>query len=122
MGKARKAYFKMKKIIGLDNPCKLLEKLFDSIITPILLYCCEIWGIYTNIGENSVIEKFHMKFIKEILGVHSKTSNAPCRADLGRLPLWTRVHLSSIKFWNHLITSENTLVHKIYKATIHTNS
>ena len=52
MEKARKAYFKMKKIIGLDNPCKLLETLFDSIITPILLYCCEIWGIYTNIGEN----------------------------------------------------------------------
>jgi hypothetical protein len=50
-------YFKMKKN-GLDNPCKLLEKLFDSIISPIFLYCCEIWGIYT-----AVIEKFHMKFI-----------------------------------------------------------
>jgi hypothetical protein len=32
MEKARKAYmyFKIKKTIGLNNPCKLLEKLFDS--------------------------------------------------------------------------------------------
>jgi hypothetical protein len=29
MEKARKAYFKIKKTIGLNNPCKLLEKLFD---------------------------------------------------------------------------------------------
>jgi hypothetical protein len=54
-----------------------MEKLFDSIITPVLLYCCEIWGIYNKIDENSIIEKFHMKFIKEILGVHCRTTNAP---------------------------------------------
>ena len=120
--KARKAYFKIKKTIGLDNSCKLLEKLFDSIITPVLLYCCEIWGICNNIDENSIIEKFHMKFIKEILGVHCKTTNAPCRADLGRQPLWTRIQFSSIKFWNHLITSKNTLAFKIYKTTVNTNS
>ena len=34
MEKSRKAYF-----IGLNNPCKLLEKLFDSLVTPFLLYC-----------------------------------------------------------------------------------
>jgi hypothetical protein len=40
MEKARKAYFKIKKTIGLNNPCRLLEKLFDSLVTPtcILLY------------------------------------------------------------------------------------
>ena len=45
MEKARKALFKMKKSSGLNNPCKLLEKLFDSIIVPIMFYGCEIWGI-----------------------------------------------------------------------------
>jgi hypothetical protein len=34
------------------------------------------------------VEKFHMKFIKEILGVHCKASTVACRAELGRLPLW----------------------------------
>ena len=33
MENARKAYFKIKKTIGLNNPCKLLEKLFDSLVT-----------------------------------------------------------------------------------------
>jgi hypothetical protein len=34
MEKARKAKFKIKKTIGLNNPCRLLEKLFDSLVTP----------------------------------------------------------------------------------------
>jgi hypothetical protein len=43
--KVRQAYFKIKKTIGLNNPCNLLEKRFDSLILPISLYCCEIWGL-----------------------------------------------------------------------------
>jgi hypothetical protein len=43
---ARKAYFKIKKTIELNNPCKLLEKIFDSLVTPILLYCSEVWGVW----------------------------------------------------------------------------
>ena len=42
MEKARKACFKIKKTIGLNNPCRLLEKLYDSLVTPILLYGSEV--------------------------------------------------------------------------------
>ena len=45
MEKARKAHFKIKKTIGLNNPCRLLEKLFDSLVTPILTYGSEVWGV-----------------------------------------------------------------------------
>ena len=62
MEKARKAYFKIKKTIGLNNPCKLLEKLFDSLVTSILLYCSEVWGVYLDPRDSSIVEKFHMKF------------------------------------------------------------
>ena len=117
MEKARKAYFKIKKTIGLDNLCKLLEKLFDSLVTPILLYCSEVWGVYLDPGDSSIVEKFHMKFIKEIVGVNCKASNVACRAELGRLPLWAKISFSCIKFWEHLLTSENTLVFKIVQAT-----
>ena len=79
MEKARKAYFKIKKTIGLDNPCKLLEKLFDSLVAPILLYCSEIWGITSTFKDTDPYEKLHIKFIKEILGVHCKASNDACR-------------------------------------------
>jgi hypothetical protein len=72
MEKARKALFKLKKSIGLNNPCKLLEKLFDSIIVPIMLYGCEIWGIESVLKckDSEPHEKFHVKLIKELLGVH----------------------------------------------------
>jgi hypothetical protein len=70
MEKSRKAYFKMKKTIGLNNPCNLLEKLLYSLVTPILLYCSEVLGVYLHPGDSSIVEKFHMKFIKEMLGVH----------------------------------------------------
>ena len=111
MEKARKAYFKIKKTIGLNNPCKLLEKLFDSLldlVTPILLYCSEVWGVYLDPGDSSIVEKFHMIFIKEMLGVHCKASNVACRAELGRLPLWAKNLIFLYKFWEHLLTSENT--------------
>ena len=34
-----------------------------------------------------------------------------------RLPLWAKISFSCIKFWEHLLTSENTLVFKIFQAT-----
>ena len=33
MEKGRKAWFKIKNSIGLNNPCSLLEKLFDMLIS-----------------------------------------------------------------------------------------
>lgn len=69
----------------------------------------------------SVIEKFHVKFLKDILGLHCKASNAGCLAELNRLPLWSKISFSSIKYWNHLITS-NSLAFKLYQGTINSNS
>lgn len=54
--------------------------------------------------------------------MYSRTTNDPCTAELGRLPLWKRIHFLSTKFWNHIITYENTPVFKIYIATVNTNS
>lgn len=46
-----------------------------------------------------------MKFIKEIFGVPSRTTcPSPCKAELGRLLLWIRVHFSCIKFGTHITT------------------
>ena len=116
--KARKALFKIKRVIGLNNPCKLLEKLFDTMVVPILLYGCEAWGIpKTNYQEATHYEKVHLKFIKEILGVHCKVSNDACRAELSRLPLQKIVLQSCIKFLDHIQNQNESLVNKIYQAT-----
>ena len=48
MEKGRKAFFKIKQCVGFDNPCSLLEKLFDSLVSPFILYCSEL-GIFTQL-------------------------------------------------------------------------
>jgi hypothetical protein len=67
------------------------------------------------------VEKFHLQFIKEILGTHCNASNVACRAELGRLPLWAKISCSCKIFWEHLLTSENTLIFKSVQATKNVN-
>ena len=122
MEKARRAYFKIKKLIGLNNPCKLLEKLFDTLILPIITYCSEIWGIFSNFKDTEPFEKLHLKFIKEILGVHCKATNDACRAELCRLPLKSKILYSSIKYLEHILDSENSLVKPIFENSVPSNN
>ena len=68
MEKAKKALFKIKNTIGLDNPCGLLEKLFDNLVT-VMLYCSALWGLTCAEKDTAPYEYLHLKFIKEILGV-----------------------------------------------------
>ena len=66
-------------------------------------------------------EKFHVKFIKEQLGVHCKTLNVACRSELSRLPINTNIIMASIKYLDHLITFEMSLVHDIFLETLNHN-
>ena len=72
--------------------------------------------------DSDPYEHLHLKFIKEILGVQYKSTNAACRAELNRLPLKAKVQCSALKFWEHILLSNNTLVNKVYVATKCTNS
>ena len=117
MEKGRKAWFKIKKTIGLNNPCSLIEKLFDTLVSPIILYGCEIWGVDSSFKDSDPFEHLHIKFIKEILGVHCKASNAACLAELNRYPLKGKIQFLTIKFLDHISSSNNTLVNKIYTNT-----
>ena len=93
MEKGRKAWFKIKKTITLDNQCNLLEKLFDSLVVPIILYNSEVWGVGNSFKDSEPFEHLHLKFVKEILGVHCKASNAACLAELNRIPLKNTIML-----------------------------
>ena len=93
----------------------MLLKLFSVTIIPILLYNCEIWGPYLLGKINSFeifkskifkvineIERFHLKFCKHILGVHSKTTNIAIFAELGRIPLLAQISLHIVKYCLHI--------------------
>lgn len=64
--------------------------------------------------DSDPFEHLHIKFFKEILGVQCKTTNVACLAETNRTLLYFKIHLSAIKFLNHIVNSPNTLVHKIY--------
>jgi hypothetical protein len=85
--KAIHALYKIRKQIDLHQlPPKLACKIFDSVISPILLYNSEVWGAYT-IGDftksdKTWTEKAHLKFCKLYLGVNRKASNVASRGNL----------------------------------------
>ena len=44
----------------------------------------QVWGVDCKFKDSDLTEEFHLKFIKETLGVHCKASNVGCRAELNR--------------------------------------
>lgn len=106
----------------MNQSCYLLKKLFDSLVIPVLLYCSEIWDAFSKYKDSEPHEHIHTKFLKEILGVHSKSCNNACRAELNRIPLTAKIKFNIIKYWAHIVSKENTLLYKIYKETYNTNA
>ncbi|XP_059398726.1 uncharacterized protein LOC132130888 [Carassius carassius] len=105
--KARRAYYTIRKsLFKFNPPIKLWLKIFDSIIKPILLYGCEIWGPKFKLNYTSwdkrPTEMFHLEFCKNILGLHRNAPSLGCRAELGRFPLLAEIQKRTAKFWFHL--------------------
>lgn len=97
------------KRMSFDVKTKL--KLFDSLVSPILLYASEVWGIY---GYDK-IDIIHIKFCKNLLGVRPQTPNNAVYGDLGRFPLSVIAKERSIKYWVKILSNKNTLMYKLYK-------
>ena len=83
-------------------------KLFDTLVTPILLYGCEVTGF----EKNDNIEKVHLQFLKRVLKVRSTTPNYLVYEELGRFPLMVDIKCRMLVYWNRLISS-NKLSSKI---------
>ena len=73
--------------------------LFDSMISPILTFGSEIWGI----TYSEVTEKIQVEFCKYFMGVNSTVNNSMVLGDCGRLPLCVIYFSNSIKFWCKLL-------------------
>ncbi len=88
-------------------PIKIALKLFDSLISPILLYGSEVWAPYLNFDnkewDKCEIEKIHTQFLKRLLGLNRSTTNALVRAELGRYPLSIQANCRVDSFINHIV-------------------
>ena len=110
--KAANQLLALSKRMSFDVKTKL--KLFDSLVSPILLYASEVWGIY----EYEHIDKIHIKFCKNILGVRTQSPNYAVYGDLGRYPLSVIAKERSIKFWLKILTNNNSLTFNLFQTQI----
>ena len=115
--KARRAFYAVKRNVMLDIPIKIWLKILDSVIEPIALYGCEIWGPLANQEfekwDKHQTETLHSELCKSILRTQRKTTNNACRAELGRYPLIIKVKKRALKFYNHLKESNTDTFHNI---------
>ena len=80
-------------------------------ILSILTYGCEVWG-YENTKQ---LEKLHLQFCRNILGVRTTTPNFMTYGELGRTPIDICIKLRIVNFWNRLISNEKKLRCILYK-------
>ena len=81
-------------------------KLFDSTISPILLYGSEVWGAFEistpDQWDKSSIEKVHTQSLNRSLGVNRSTTNFLVRGKLGRYLLLTQIESRIGNFIKHI--------------------
>ena len=118
--KAARAFFSFLSDFSLHSgikPC-VIQKLFKSLVEPILLYNSEVWGAFllsysrnasfNRFTENLFDDKLHHenlqnRLCKILLGVHSKSSNFAVRGEMGLYPLNVTIYERILKFYFHLL-------------------
>ena len=85
---------------------KVALQLFDSFVSPILSYGCEVWGF----SKSKQLENIHLKFCKNVLGVRQSTSNVAVYGELGRYPLYINRYIRIIKYWFKLCNTDNIIL------------
>ena len=80
---------------------KLILKLFDSCIVPILNYGSEIWGFH----HGRDIDKLCDNFYKFAMKLPRHTNNIAARGELGRARAHFKRYTRIIKYWTKLINN-----------------
>ena len=113
-----KALFSLNSLFNIV-PLEISEKLklFDVMVAPILNYGSEIWGFH-NAPD---IERVHINFLKQLLGVRSQTSNIGVYGELGRLPFSVMRRIRIIKYWFRIIKNPDSLTYKCFMNAIDVN-
>ena len=75
-------------------------KLFDQLVSPVLNYSSEIWGLH-NAHE---IESIHTKFLRKILCVRKSTNLIGLYGETGRVPLQIIRKIHMFRYWINVAT------------------
>ena len=79
-----------------------------------MLYCSDFWAVL--VTTKNPVEFIHMKFIKQLLGVQTKTPNVGVLLETGRVPLMSFATKNCIKNWNRIANERkcSPLTHASY--------
>ena len=131
--KASRAFYSLRKTFNHHNGThpKVIIKLFDTMITPIMTYGCEIWACYgwnkmTNqciktylLNHRHCFERLLAKMCKTALGVSKYTPDLTAKAELGIYPIMGKILKNIFSYWQHLLDShQESLVHYALKTSI----
>ena len=108
----RKALFAINN--SLKNHCFNVEtkcSVFDMYVGSVLAYGSEIWGFH----KAPDVEKVHINFGKDVLGVNRKTCNNMVYCEIGRLPLYVKRKLKIFKYWVKLENTDNCILKACYE-------
>ena len=139
--KGIRSYFALKKMINFMYLKKsVVFKLFNTLIVPVVTYGCQVWFAETWFTRNMIehspgnrlsviakdpLERLHLTFLKWLLGVSRKTSNAAVWGDCGRYPLAVQISKQAFKYYDRLRMLEtndnNCIVKHAFKEQKHLN-
>lgn len=111
--RARKALFLLNKLsMKLNLNVSTRFHLFDHMISPILLYGCEVWG-FENLDQ---IELFHRAFIRRTLNVHKRAPSPMVYGESGRSEMKYTVWKRMITFWFKVSAASSKFSYTFYKT------
>lgn len=115
--KASRAFFSISNILYRHKkwPVDRSMGLFDTLVSPISLYACELWAPLVLPGKSfrnidSIIaawqqfqpELLNQKACRLLLGVHRKASRLAVLGELGRYPMFIRAISHALKYEWHV--------------------
>ena len=125
--KASRAYYSIRRHFNFSNntaPNTIL-KLFESMVQPILLYGCEIWGVFGWRKNNNKctlqylfnnkhsFEKLHTQLCRSALGINRYATEIMVKSELGRYPLMANILQHTYAYWQHILNvNEHSLLHQ----------
>ena len=99
----RKAMYRLlSKAAKLNLPPDLTIRLFNSLVTPVLLYGSEIWG-YEN---TQILERVQLQLCKQILHVHKTTPNCIVYGEFGRLSMRCMIEKRMVNYWCRIMSGK----------------
>ena len=93
----------IKRCKKLVLPIDLQLELFDKMITPILLYGCEIWCP----ASTDLACKLQLRYYKIILKLNKTTPTNMIYGETGQFPLAIQAKTRLLCFWYNLVNSNN---------------